>query len=60
MDTLLVLVFCAAVALGITLVFFSVLAIGTSKRRQCNRRGHRLGRFLAVSHPHWTGEPPSA
>lgn len=60
MDTLLVLVFCAAVALGITLVFLSVLAIGPSKQRQCNRRGHRLGRLLAVSHPEWTGEPPAA
>jgi len=50
MNTLLLLVFCVAVSLALTVLFVAILAIGARRR---NERAHRLGKLLKLSHPEW-------
>ncbi len=51
MDSLILLIGCAAIAGAVGLVLLAALALGA--RRERNARTHRLGRMLALSHPEW-------
>lgn len=51
MNTIVILLLCAGTSAA--LVFILGLCLAASRPRPRNRRTHRLGRFLSVSHPEW-------
>ena len=53
MDVLLLLVGCVAIGSAVGIVVLSAIAVAASFRPPRNRRAHRLGQLLVLSHPEW-------